>query len=163
MPMVWCAKWAGATRVDRVYGPDLLLELCGRAADRGWTCYFYGGNEGVPELVSTRLGQRFPGLKVVGTYSPPFRPLSHDEDREVIVRINEADPDLLWVGLSTPTQERWAAEHLSRLHAKAILAVGAAFDIHAGLLSHAQRWMQRSGLEWPIAYTVSRADCGIAT
>ena len=148
MPMVWSARWAGSRHVDRVYGPDLMLEVCRVAADRGWTSYFYGAKQGVPEMLARRLQERFPGLKVVGSYSPPFRDLTDEEQLEIIDRINEASPDLVWVGLSTPKQERWVASHIGKLNAAALLAVGAAFDIHAGKLRQAPRWMQRSGLEW---------------
>ncbi len=148
MPMVWCARWAGAKHVSRVYGPDLMLEMCARAVARGWTFYFYGGNEGVPELLGDRLRERFPGLAVAGAYSPPFRPLTPEEDEAIVDRINAASPDVVWVGLSTPKQERWVAEHLGRLNAPVLVAVGAAFDFHAGLVAQAPRWIQRSGLEW---------------
>src|SRR3712207_2269451 len=125
MPMVWAGHWAGARHMTRVYGPDLMLELCAVAASRGWSMYFYGGAEGTPERLAERLTARFPGLKVAGTWSPPFRPLTPEEDEEVVARINEAQPDLVWVGLSTPKQERWAAAHRDRLNAPVILAVGA--------------------------------------
>ena len=148
MPLVWAARWAGVEHVERVYGPDLMLDVCSQAAEHGWTCYFYGGQDGVPEMLADRLSERFPGLKVVGTHSPPFRELSDEEDLLEVERINQADPDLVWVGLSTPKQERWMASHRGRLGARVLLGVGAAFDIHAGLLPQAPRWMQRSGLEW---------------
>lgn len=148
MPMVWSARAAGAKHVERVYGPDLMLELCEMAAAEGWTSYFYGGKEGVPELLASKLSERYPGLKVVGTYSPPFRELTSDEQAAIADQINAAAPDLVWVGLSTPKQERWVAANVGRLNASAILAVGAAFDIHAGTLRQAPRWMQRTGLEW---------------
>jgi N-acetylglucosaminyldiphosphoundecaprenol N-acetyl-beta-D-mannosaminyltransferase len=147
MPMVWAGRWAGLA-VQRVYGPDLMLHLCARAVDRGWSSYFYGGREGVPERLAQRLTARFPGLRVAGTYSPPFRPLTPDEDGAVLERINAAEPDLLYVGLSTPKQERWMADHVDALRVPAILGVGAAFDIHAGTLRQAPIWMQRAGLEW---------------
>lgn len=148
MPLVWMGRWAGADGMDRVYGPDLMLALCALAAKRGWSCYFYGAGEGVPELLAERLAARFPGLRVAGTMSPPFRPLTPGEDAAVVERINAAAPDLVWVGLSTPKQERWMAAHVGRLTAPVLLGVGAAFDIHAGLLPQAPRWMQRAGLEW---------------
>ena len=148
MPMVWASKKAGADHVSRVYGPDLMLEVCERSADNGWTHFFYGGNEGVPELLAERLGERFPELKVVGTYSPPFRPLTSEESDEIVTAINASGADFVWVGLSTPKQERWMADHVGRIDAAALLGVGAAFDIHAGLLPQAPGWMQRSGLEW---------------
>lgn len=148
MPMVWAGRRAGASWMQRVYGPDLMLAVLERAAERGWTSYLYGGKEGVPEVLADRLAARFPGLRIVGTFSPPFRSLTADEDAAVVDRINAASPDLVWVGLSTPKQERWMAAHVGRLTAPALLGVGAAFDIHAGTLSQAPRWMQRSGLEW---------------
>jgi N-acetylglucosaminyldiphosphoundecaprenol N-acetyl-beta-D-mannosaminyltransferase len=148
MPMVWAGRRAGARWMGRVYGPDLMLAVCERAAARGWTSYFYGGKEGVPEQLAERLAARFPGLRVVGTESPPFRALSPEEDDAAVARINAAAPDLLWIGLSTPKQERWMSGHAGRLTAPAILGVGAAFDIHAGTLRQAPVWIQRRGLEW---------------
>jgi N-acetylglucosaminyldiphosphoundecaprenol N-acetyl-beta-D-mannosaminyltransferase len=148
MPMVWAGHRAGATHMRRVYGPDLMLALCGLASERGWSSYFYGGAPGVAERLAERLAERFPGLKVAGTCSPPFRPLHPDEDEAATARIELAAPDLVWVGLSTPKQERWMAAHRPRLSAPVLLGVGAAFDIHAGLLPQAPPWMQRSGLEW---------------
>jgi N-acetylglucosaminyldiphosphoundecaprenol N-acetyl-beta-D-mannosaminyltransferase len=148
MPMVWAGHRAGARHMRRVYGPDLMLELCALAAERGWSSYFYGGAEGVPELLAERLAARFPGLRVAGCWSPPFRPLTPEEDEEVVRRVNQAGPDLVWVGLSTPKQERWMAAHAGRLTAPVLLGVGAAFDMHAGRLPQAPGWMQRNGLEW---------------
>jgi N-acetylglucosaminyldiphosphoundecaprenol N-acetyl-beta-D-mannosaminyltransferase len=148
MPMVWAGHRAGAAHMRRVYGPDLMLVICALAAERGWSSYFYGGGPGVPELLAERLVARFPGLRVVGTWSPPFRPLTPEEDRTVVERINRSRPDLVWVGLSTPKQERWMAAHTGRLSARALLGVGAAFDIVGGFLPQAPPWMQRSGLEW---------------
>jgi N-acetylglucosaminyldiphosphoundecaprenol N-acetyl-beta-D-mannosaminyltransferase len=148
MPMVWAGRWAGVRSMQRVYGPDLMLAVCERAAERGWSSYFYGGNEGVAEKLAARLAERFPGLRVVGVESPPFRPLTEREDAEVADRINAAHADIVWVGLSTPKQERWMASHRARLNAKVLIGVGAAFDIHAGELRQAPRWLQRTGLEW---------------
>lgn len=148
MPMVWASKWAGATQVDRVYGPDLMLEVCRMAADKGWRCFFYGGMPGVAERLAGILRERFPGLPVAGSYSPPFRDLTLEEDAEVIELINRADVDLLWVGLSTPKQERWMSAHRDRLNSRVMLGVGAAFDINSGAVKQAPRLLQRSGLEW---------------
>jgi N-acetylglucosaminyldiphosphoundecaprenol N-acetyl-beta-D-mannosaminyltransferase len=148
MPMVWAGHRAGAAHMRRVYGPDLMLELCQLAARRGWSSFFFGGGPGVPELLAERLTARIPGLRVVGTWSPPFRALTPEEDKEVVERINRSGADLVWIGLSTPKQERWMAAHVGRLEAKVLLGVGAAFDIHAGRLPQAPLWMQRSGLEW---------------
>jgi N-acetylglucosaminyldiphosphoundecaprenol N-acetyl-beta-D-mannosaminyltransferase len=148
MPLVWLSWLAGERSVDRVYGPDLMLACCAESVAEGYRHFFYGGSPGVAELLSERLCARFPGLQVVGTYTPPFRPLSVDEEEGVARIISQAAPDIVWVGLSTPRQEQWMAEHVGRLGAPVLIGVGAAFDFHAGLKQQAPRWMQRSGLEW---------------
>lgn len=148
MPLVWAGHWAGFRRVSRVYGPDMMLTLSARAAQRGWSCFFYGGKEGVADALAARLSSTFPGLRVAGTYSPPFRPLTEGEDAALVAQITAVTPDMVWVGLSTPKQERWMAAHIDRLRVPVLLGVGAAFDIHAGLVPQAPLWMQRSGLEW---------------
>jgi len=148
VPLVWIARRRGCSQIRRVYGPDLMLAACRSSVELGHRHFFFGGAFGVPELLARRLGERFPGLRVVGTHSPPFRPLSPAEDQEVVDKINEADPDFVWVGLSTPKQERWMATHVQRLSAPVLVGVGAAFDFHAGLKRQAPSWMQRSGLEW---------------
>lgn len=148
MPMVWMSRLAGHKHVDRVYGPDLMLAVCEVSTEKGYRHFFYGGNEGVPELLRDKLQQKFPGLQVVGTYSPPFRPLTPEEDAAIVAQINAAQPDIVWVGLSTPKQERWMAAHLGKVQAPVMVGVGAAFDFHAGLKQQAPRWMQRSGMEW---------------
>lgn len=148
MPMVWAGRRAGATWMSRVYGPDLMLKVLERAAERGWRSFFYGGKEGVPELLAARVAERFPELIIAGTHSPPFRPLTSAEDREIVARINATGADIVWVGLSTPKQERWMAAHVGQLCAPALVGVGAAFDFHAGLIPQAPVWMQERGLEW---------------
>jgi N-acetylglucosaminyldiphosphoundecaprenol N-acetyl-beta-D-mannosaminyltransferase len=153
-PMVWAGRRAGAANMAHMRGSDLMSAVCAMAADRGWSSFFYGGGQGVPELLAERLVARFPGLRVAGTWSPPFRPLTPEEDRSVIELINRCGPDLVWVGLSTPKQERWMAAHREQLNAPAMLGVGAAFDMHAGLMPQAPQWMQRSGVEW--VYRLSR-------
>jgi N-acetylglucosaminyldiphosphoundecaprenol N-acetyl-beta-D-mannosaminyltransferase len=148
MPMVWAGRYAGFSDVKRVYGPDLMLALSERAAQRGWSCYLYGGKEGVADLTAAHLTTAFPGLTVAGTFSPPFRQLTEVEDAAIVDRINASKADIVWVGLSTPKQERWMADHLHKLTAPVLIGVGAAFDIHAGAVRQAPLWMQRSGLEW---------------
>jgi N-acetylglucosaminyldiphosphoundecaprenol N-acetyl-beta-D-mannosaminyltransferase len=148
MPMVWSARLAGAKNTKRVYGPDLMLAVCERAAQRGWGCYLYGATDEVLDRLRTNLSDRYPGLSIVGTHSPPFRALTAEEDDAIVREINESGAQIVWVGLSTPKQERWMASHVGRLNAAALFGVGAAFDIHAGTLRQAPRWMQRSGLEW---------------
>lgn len=148
MPLVWCAHRAGARDVGRVSGADLMLRLAREAASKGWRSFFYGAGEGVAEKLAQTLADAYPGFTTVGTYSPPFRLLTAQEDDAVVAMINRARPDLVWVGLSTPKQERWMAEHIDRLEAPVLLGVGAAFDINAGLVPRAPVWMQRSSLEW---------------
>lgn len=148
MPMVWASRWAGVRDVDRVYGPDLMLEICRLSVAKGWRSFFYGGKPGVAERLAERLTVRFPGLQIVGTHSPPFGDLTPSEDREITLRINGADPDIVWVGLSTPKQERWMADHRAILNARVLVGVGAAFDINSGSIRQAPRIVQRSGLEW---------------
>jgi N-acetylglucosaminyldiphosphoundecaprenol N-acetyl-beta-D-mannosaminyltransferase len=148
MPLVWLSRLNGKSHVERVYGPDLMLAFCERSVVRGYRHFFYGGGEGVAQRLAERLCGRYPGLIVAGTYTPPFRPLSGAEDQAIVVEINEVGPDIVWVGLSTPKQERWMDAHLGRLRAPVLIGVGAAFDFHAGLKKQAPYWMQRAGLEW---------------
>ncbi len=148
MPLVWLSRLRGFRHVERVYGPDLMLAVCEYSVSRGYRHFFYGGVEGVADRLAAALQKRFPGLQVVGTYSPPFRPLTPEEDEQVVGIINAGDPDIVWVGLSTPKQERWMVEHRDRLRAPVLIGVGAAFDFLSGRKPQAPRWMQRSGLEW---------------
>ena len=148
MPMVWAAHRAGAKNTQRVYGPDLMLAVCERAAQRGWGCFLYGATDEVLDKLRSNLADRFPDLLIVGTHSPPFRPLTPEEDDAVIREINDSGAQIVWVGLSTPKQERWMATHVQRLRAPVLVGVGAAFDFLSGVKRQAPRWMQRSGLEW---------------
>nr|HID14252.1 glycosyltransferase [Anaerolineae bacterium] len=148
MPLVWLSRLRGRRHVERVYGPDLMVALCERSAERQYRHFFYGGARGVPEQLAANLRRRFPRLQVVGTYSPPFRSLTPEEDEQVVQMINQTAPDIVWVGLSTPKQERWMAAHIGRVKAPVLIGVGAAFDFLAGRKKQAPRWMQRSGLEW---------------
>jgi N-acetylglucosaminyldiphosphoundecaprenol N-acetyl-beta-D-mannosaminyltransferase len=125
-----------------------MLALCARSEQLGYRNYFYGGAAGVAEKLAARLHSRFPGLNVAGMYAPPFRMLTPAEDMAIVNTINSAEPDIVWVGMSTPKQERWMAEHVGRLCAPALIGVGAAFDFLAGLKKQAPAWMQKSGLEW---------------
>lgn len=148
MPMVWVNRLRGNAHVSRVYGPDLMLQILSLSLTRGWKHYFYGGAEGVADLLARKMQTRFPGLQVAGTFSPPFRALTDDEDRDITHRINSSDPDIVWVGLSTPKQEYWMHRHLGRIHSPVMIGVGAAFDFHAGLKAQAPPWMQTIGMEW---------------
>ena len=148
MPMVWAGKLNGQREMSRVYGPDLMLEVCSWSEKSGCRHFFYGGAEGVAPQLVDKLTVRFPKLQVVGTYTPPFRPLNPGEEQELQGQIHEAKPDILWVGLSTPKQERFMVEYLPRLDVTLMVGVGAAFDFHSGRVKQAPLWMQRSGLEW---------------
>jgi N-acetylglucosaminyldiphosphoundecaprenol N-acetyl-beta-D-mannosaminyltransferase len=148
MPLVWLCRLMGFGYVERVYGPDLLLAVCQGSVEKGYRHFFYGGVPGVAEILATRLQARFPGLQVAGVDAPPFRPLRPAEDQAAVEHINAARPDIVWVGISTPKQERWMAAHIGRVVAPVLIGVGAAFDFHAGLKTQAPRWVQRSGLEW---------------
>lgn len=154
MPMVWAGRRAGARSMSRVYGPDLMLAVLEQATARGWRSFFYGGGDGVADTLAARMMERFPGLQVAGTHTPPFRELTAAEDEDIVDIINASEAHLVWVGLSTPKQERWMAAHRDRLQASVLFGVGAAFDIHAGLLPQAPLWMQQRGLEW--AYRLLR-------
>lgn len=149
MPMVWMGKLQGHSSIRRVYGPDLMLNLCEHSRAAGLTHFLYGGKPGVADELAATLTARFPDLRVVGTYSPPFRALTEAEITELQEQIRASRPDFFWVGLSTPKQERFMAAHLPLLpEAKIFLGVGAAFDLLTGRLRQAPPWMQRTGLEW---------------
>jgi N-acetylglucosaminyldiphosphoundecaprenol N-acetyl-beta-D-mannosaminyltransferase len=148
MPVVWMSRWLGATRIERVCGSDLMRGFTARAATRGYRHFYYGGGPGVADKLAAALSKANPGLKVVGTLCPPFRTLTPEEDAEIVAEINEVAPDIVWVGLSTPKQERWMASHIGVVNAPVMIGVGAAFDFLAGLKRQAPRWMQRIGLEW---------------
>jgi N-acetylglucosaminyldiphosphoundecaprenol N-acetyl-beta-D-mannosaminyltransferase len=148
MPVVWLCRLAGHDHVRRVYGPDLMLALCEHSQRHGYRHFFYGGTPDVLDKLCAVLQARFPDLQIAGSYAPPFRPLTADEDAEVVAQINASEADIVWVGLGAPKQERWMAEHRDKLAAPVQIGVGAAFDFHAGTKPQAPRWMQRSGLEW---------------
>lgn len=148
MPMVWLSRLHGHAHVQQVCGTDLMLACCERSVTCGYRHFFYGGGNGVAQRLVDRLRLRVPGLMVVGIHTPPFRALTAAEDDVIVEEINAAGPDIVWVGLSTPKQERWMDAHRGRLSASVLIGVGAAFDFHAGLKKRAPRWMQQGGLEW---------------
>lgn len=148
MPLVWCLKLAGRKAVERVYGPDLMLAVFAHPKTRHHRHFLYGTTEETLQRLRSNLERRFPQAKIVGSHAPPFRPLSEDEDRDVIRLIDESRADIVWVGLSTPKQEIWMAEHTEHLAAPVLIGVGAAFDFHAGRVRQAPRAIQRSGFEW---------------
>jgi N-acetylglucosaminyldiphosphoundecaprenol N-acetyl-beta-D-mannosaminyltransferase len=154
-PLVWALRALGHARATRVYGPDLMARFCARAAGDGTPIYLYGGRTPQAlELLEARLGERFPGLRIAGGFSPPFRALSAAEERDVVAAIDASGAEVVWVGTGQPKQEKWMQAMRPRLRAPLLVGVGAAFDFHAGLVSQAPAWMQRSGLEW--VYRLSR-------
>jgi N-acetylglucosaminyldiphosphoundecaprenol N-acetyl-beta-D-mannosaminyltransferase len=148
MPLVWLGKLHGHRSMGRVYGPDFMIELCLRAAECGYTVFLYGGAADVAENLKVALEQKCTGLKVVGTYTPPFRPLNQAEEAELVARVAECRPDIVWVGLSTPKQERFMARYLPLLDTKLMVGVGAAFDIHTGRISDSPAVLKACGLQW---------------
>ena len=148
MPLVWLTRRARGRHVSRVYGPDLLLAACEHGLARGRRHYFFGGAPGVAQTLANRLEARFAGLQVAGVESPPFRPLTPEEEAETVARIDAAAPDFLWVGLGAPKQELWMAAFRDRLRVPVMVGVGAAFDFHAGTKPQAPRWLRHAGFEW---------------
>lgn len=147
MPLVWMQKMQGAPEAARVRANDLMIGLLAHAAASGWTVGFYGGREDVVEAIKARAARELPALAIVYAYSPPFRPLTADEDARVVDEINAAAPALLFMGLGCPKQENWMAAHKDRLTA-VMLGVGASFDFYAGNVKESPAWLGRLGLEW---------------
>lgn len=146
MPLVWLGRRQGFPMRRRVYGPELMQAFCQQTGPQ-YRHFFYGGAEGVPELLAQTLQRRY-RIRIAGTFSPPFRPLSPTEQRQVVERIRSASPDVLWVGLSTPKQERWMREKRDCVDVPVMIGVGAAFDFVTGRSRQAPRWMREHGLEW---------------
>ena len=154
-PLVWALHALGHARATRVYGPDLMAHFCARAARQEIPMYLYGGRDApARELLTRRLSERFPGIRIVGGHSPPFRPLTAAEDERALTDIDASGAKVVWVGTGQPLQEQWMHRVRPLLSAPLLVGVGAAFDFHAGLVSQAPPWMQRSGLEW--VYRLSR-------
>jgi N-acetylglucosaminyldiphosphoundecaprenol N-acetyl-beta-D-mannosaminyltransferase len=148
-PLVWALRSLGHTEATRIYGPDLMLHFCARAARSGTPIFLYGGR--TPEALEAleqSLRARFPGLRIAGGHSPPFRELTAEEEEQSIAEINASGAAVVWVGTGQPKQEKWMLKMRPRLSAPLLVGVGAAFDFHAGLVPQAPRWMQRNGLEW---------------
>lgn len=146
--VIFAAAILGYGRKHRVTGPSVMLDICDRGRELGLRHFFYGGAEGVAERLAEKMCERFPGMQVVGTYCPPFRELTHEEDEHVTALINGTNADVVWVGLGAPKQERWMIRHHGRLNAAATVGIGAAFDFHSGMVPWAPGWIRRCGLEW---------------
>lgn len=148
MPVVWALRSFGVAGQTRVYGPDLMLAMCERAAAEGQRIFLYGARASTLDTLAENLTKRFPKLIIAGTFAPPFRALTEEEDAECVEMIRKADPDILFVGMSTPKQDAWMAAHTSKLPGILMAGVGAAFDFHAGRVRQAPLWMRQAGLEW---------------
>lgn len=147
-PVRWALNWLHGLRLaDRVYGPELMLQLCGRAAREGIGMYLYGSSPAVIDALCQKLPGRFPGLIIAGAESPPYRTLTPDEDEAMVRRVNDSGAGILFIGLGAPKQDWFAHEHRGRIAAVQV-CVGAAFDFHANAKRIAPPWMQRAGLEW---------------
>lgn len=148
MPVVLMARWLGHRRTAQVYGPELMRRLSALSAERGYRNFYYGGGPGVAEALRERMTRTMPGLEVVGTLTPPFRPMTPQEDAAAVEAINAGRPDIVWVGLSTPKQELWMDAHAGRLDAPVLIGVGAAFDFLSGTKPLPPAWIRRTPLQW---------------
>jgi N-acetylglucosaminyldiphosphoundecaprenol N-acetyl-beta-D-mannosaminyltransferase len=148
MPFVYWIELLTGKKCDRLYAPDIILKLCERSLESNYRLFLYGGAEGVPEKMQSFLEQKFPGINIVGAYSPPFRQLTPGEDLEICDRINQTNPDFIIVGLGSPKQDKWMQEHLDKIPGTVMIASGAAFDFFGGTINQAPLFIQRSGFEW---------------
>jgi N-acetylglucosaminyldiphosphoundecaprenol N-acetyl-beta-D-mannosaminyltransferase len=148
MPLVWLGRRHGFVLPRRVYGPELMLRFWQETQSARYRHFFYGGAPGVADALAQKFTHQFPGHQIAGTFSPPYRPLTSKEDREICSVIDDSRPDIVWIGLGTPKQERWMRDHCDRLTAPVLVGVGAAFDFHAGRMRSAPVWMGDHGLEW---------------
>jgi N-acetylglucosaminyldiphosphoundecaprenol N-acetyl-beta-D-mannosaminyltransferase len=148
MPTVWVGRHQGHRSMERIAGPDLMLAVMAAPEFEGRTHFLCGGKEGVAEELRQGLLRRFPRIKIVGTYTPPFGPASMTAQREIVAKINFAKPDFVWVGISTPKQERFMALYLPLLETRLMFGVGAAFDFHTGRIADCPEWVKHCGLQW---------------
>lgn len=146
-PLSTVGQKRGYKNMARTTGPSLMGEIFKISAEKGYRHYFYGSKEETLEILKQKLEEKYPGIQIAGMYSPPFRPLTEDEDKEVVERINETKPDFVWIGLGAPKQEKWMAEHQGKIDG-VMLGVGAGFDYYAENIKRAPMWMQKSNLEW---------------
>ncbi len=148
MPTVWIGKNRGFKNIDRVYGPDLMLAMCNRSDQKRYRNYLLGSTAEILERLRLRLRAKFPNVTICGSYAPPFKEYTKQEDEKIINEINLAKPDIVWVGLGSPKQDIWIYEHREKIHAPVMIAVGAAFDFLSGAKPQAPVWMQHLGMEW---------------
>jgi N-acetylglucosaminyldiphosphoundecaprenol N-acetyl-beta-D-mannosaminyltransferase len=148
MPLVWVGHAQGFPTMERVAGPEFMLEIMGSEEFRGCSHFLCGGEPGTAQELRDKLLQRFPGLDICGIFTPPFRPMLVDEEREFIEAVHRAAPDFLWVGLGAPKQEHFMARYLPLLDTTIMLGVGAAFLMHSGRISNSPKWVRQAGLQW---------------
>ena len=148
MPLVWIGKLKGHKEIERCYGPDLMLAVMKDSVEKGYKHFFYGGAEGVAQQLKAVMEEKYPGVNIAGTYTPPFRPLNDYEEKELKNIVSELKPDIFWVGLSTPKQELFMHEYINKIDAKLMIGVGAAFDFHTGRVKQAPKWIQKIVMEW---------------
>jgi N-acetylglucosaminyldiphosphoundecaprenol N-acetyl-beta-D-mannosaminyltransferase len=148
MPTVWMGHLQGFPAMQRVFGPDLMVDIIGRAEFQHCTHFFCGGEPGVADSLRAEMLRRFPWANIVGTYSPPFRPMTEIEEKELAASVRSLQPDIIWVGLSTPKQERFMARYLPMLDTKLMIGVGAAFLFHTGAIQDSPKWVKHAGLQW---------------
>lgn len=146
-PLSSLGRKRGATNMERTTGPSYMGEVLKESVSQGWTHYFYGSSQETLDKLKSALEKKYPGLKIAGMYSPPFRPMTDEEDQTIVEAINKTSPDFLWVGLGAPKQEIWMAAHQGKVKGL-MVGVGAAFDYYAGNIERAPEWMQKSNLEW---------------
>jgi len=148
MPLVWWGRLKGHSTMDRCYGPDFFAAVMQATSELEVAHFFCGGKQGVAEELRQAVAFKFGKKRVSGTYSPPFSPMQEEDWSDLVAKINESAAQIIWIGLSTPKQEKFAYELAKRVKVRYIITVGAAFDFHTGRLAQAPRWMRRSGLEW---------------
>jgi N-acetylglucosaminyldiphosphoundecaprenol N-acetyl-beta-D-mannosaminyltransferase len=148
MPLVWLSRLKGAPLEERVAGVELVHESCRLAAELGGSVFLLGAAPGIAEAAGRQLKETYPGLRVAGTYSPAVGQLTPDEDQHIIDMVRAARPDFLFVALGAPRQDLWIRQHLLELRVPVAMGVGCVFDLLAGNVRRAPRWMQRTGLEW---------------
>ncbi len=148
MPIVWLERLKGYRKVERTYGPDLMLAICKISEEKGYKQYLCGSTPTTCERLESKLKEKFPKLKIVGRFSPSFGEISEKENEMIIQAINQSNPDILWLGLGSPKQDFWMYEHRPKLNVPVIVGVGAAFDFLSGVKKQAPRWIRNIGLEW---------------
>lgn len=148
MSIVWLLKLYGHSRVSRVYGPDLLMSTCLHGLSYQWRHFFYGGAPGVAKKLINQLEYLFPNIQIAGSYTPPYRELTDEEEKDLITTVKKTRADIVWVGISSPRQEKWMAKMVDLVDANVLIGIGAAFDFVSGNKPQAPLWIQKSGLEW---------------